>query len=174
MVLPGRSGAKNIQEIHNMSIGRIIVIILLAGLVLFGLIQLVPYGRAHANPTIQAEPNWDSPATRALAVRACYDCHSNETVWPWYSNVAPFSWLIQHDVDEGRRKLNFSAWGQRENEVDHASRLIQRGEMPPSYYGLLHPNAKLTAAEKEQLINGLTQLGGGFGETRDEGSGENN
>lgn len=138
-----------------MSIGRVVVLVLVIGLVLFGLIQLVPYGRDHANPPVVAEPNWDSPATRELAVRACYDCHSNETVWPWYSNIAPVSWLIQRDVDEGRHRLNFSTWGRGEREVDDAARLIHSGEMPPSYFVLLHSGAKLTDAEKEQLINGL-------------------
>ncbi len=76
----------------------------------FGLLQLVPYGRNHTNPPVAAEPAWASAQTRALAVRACFDCHSNETTWPWYSNVAPVSWLIQRDVDEGRRRLNFSEW----------------------------------------------------------------
>jgi hypothetical protein len=66
----------------------IILLILVGG---FLLIQLVPYGRAHANPPVVKEPAWDSPTTRALAKRACFDCHSNETVWPWYTNVAPVS-----------------------------------------------------------------------------------
>jgi mono/diheme cytochrome c family protein len=70
-----------------------------------GAIQLVPYGRDHINPQVTQESRWDSARTRALAARACFDCHSNETVWPWYSNVAPVSWLIQRDVDEGRRAL---------------------------------------------------------------------
>jgi hypothetical protein len=77
-------------------------------LVLAVLIQFVPYGRNHTNPAVIMEPTWDSPQTRQLAVRACYDCHSNETAWPWYTNVAPVSWLTQHDVDDGRHKLNFS------------------------------------------------------------------
>ena len=73
-----------------------------AGVVLLGLIQLVPYGRDHTNPPVTQEVKWDSPRTRELAVGACYDCHSNLTEWPWYSNVAPISWLTQKDVDEGR------------------------------------------------------------------------
>ncbi len=127
---------------------------------LFLLIQLVPYGRSHTNPAIVSEPNWNSPQTRDLAVRACYDCHSNQTIWPWYSNVAPFSWLIQRDVDEGRRRLNFTTWGQGRMEVDRSSRLIQEGEMPPFYYIMLHPSAKLSSAEQQALINGLNQIGG--------------
>ena len=79
-------------------------------------IQLVPYGRAHTSPPVTQEPPWNRPETRALAVRACFDCHSNQTVWRWYSHIAPVSWLVQRDVDEGRRKLNYSEWdrGQRE------------------------------------------------------------
>ncbi|MBI5081140.1 MAG: heme-binding domain-containing protein [Chloroflexi bacterium] len=56
--------------------------------------QLVPVWLLKTNPPVTAEPKWDSEQTRALAKRACFDCHSNETVWPWYSNVAPVSWLI--------------------------------------------------------------------------------
>ncbi|MCX7782465.1 MAG: heme-binding domain-containing protein, partial [Meiothermus sp.] len=74
-------------------------------------IQLVPYGRDHQNPPVVAEPPWDSPQTRALFVRACADCHSNQTRWPWYSHIAPVSWLVQRDVEEGRSKLNLSLWG---------------------------------------------------------------
>lgn len=86
-----------------------IIIIIVVGLVaLFLLIQLIPYGRQHTNPPVVAEPAWDSPQTRDLAVRACFDCLSNDTVWPWYSNVAPISWLVQRDIDEGRQRLNFS------------------------------------------------------------------
>lgn len=66
---------------------------------LFALLQLVPYGRNHTNPPAVSQIAWDSPQTLDLAQRACFDCHSNETKWPWYTNIAPFSWLIQRDVD---------------------------------------------------------------------------
>ena len=62
------------------------------------IIQFVPYGRDHTNPPVIAEPAWDSPQTRALFFRACADCHSNETKWPWYSTIAPASWLITRDT----------------------------------------------------------------------------
>jgi len=84
----------------------LIVLFLLVGVAIA--IQAVPYGRHHGNPPVLAEPSWDSPQTRVLTARACFDCHSNATVWPWYSNIAPISWLVQHDVDEGRRAVNFS------------------------------------------------------------------
>jgi len=118
------------------------------------LIQLVPYGRQHANPPVIQEPQWDSPKTRELAQKACFDCHSNETVWLWYSNVAPVSWLVQRDVDEGREKLNFSDWG-RAREKDEIIEVIQEGEMPMPIYLIMHPEARLTSTEKEALISGL-------------------
>jgi hypothetical protein len=119
------------------------------------LIQFLPYGHDHANPPVAAEPQWDNQQTRDLVTRACYDCHSNQTTWPWYSNIAPVSWLIQHDVDEGRSRLNFTEWNQPQREVDNAARQVQRGAMPPSYYGIMHPTANLTPDEKQALIQGL-------------------
>lgn len=117
--------------------------------------QLVPYGRDHTNPPIVAEPAWDSATTRALAERACFDCHSNETRWPWYSNVAPSSWLVQNHVDEGRRVLNLSEWNRASAEAGEAAEAVREGEMPPRSYVLLHPEARLTDAEREQLARGL-------------------
>ncbi len=131
----------------------------------FLLIQLVPYGHVHNNPPVVNEPNWDSPTTRALAKRACFDCHSNETVWPWYTNIAPISWLTQRDVQEGRHRLNFSNYqgvsGERGDfgvgggAGREVTRVIERGSMPPWYYVMIHPTAGLTAQEKQQLITGL-------------------
>ena len=77
---------------------------------LTAIVQLVPYGRTHTNPRSVAEPPWDSPQTRVLAQRACFDCHSNETKWPWYSDVAPFSWVMKRHVEVGRSVMNFSEW----------------------------------------------------------------
>lgn len=127
----------------------------LLGLVaVLAVIQLVPYGRAHDNPRVVAEPLWDSPATRELAVRACYDCHSNETVWSWYTNIAPISWLTTRDVEEGRQKLNFSEWGSGKEE-DETVEVVLEGEMPPVYYGWVHPSARLTDRDIRQLADGL-------------------
>jgi len=133
--------------------------ILIGMVIIIGLgfiaLQLVPYGRNHTNPPVQAEPKWDSPLTRELAKRACFDCHSNETVWPWYSNIAPVSWLIQRDVEQGRARLNFSQWNLPQREARGAAREVQRGTMPQWYYVLLHPSANLSAEEKQALISGL-------------------
>lgn len=134
----------------------------IASLAVLGLVlaaQLVPYGRDHTNPPVVAEPTWDL-ATRALAERACYDCHSNQTRWPWYSHVAPMSWLVQNHVDEGRRELNFSEWHRASDEAGEAAEAVREREMPPRSYVLLHPAARLTDAEREQLARGLDALGG--------------
>lgn len=137
----------------------ILAVILLGG---FLLLQLVPYGRNHTNPPVVSEPNWDSPETRALAERACFDCHSNESEWPWYSNVAPVSWLVAHDVEEGRSRLNFSEWGSGKEgeEAEEIVRAIRTGAMPPAIFLPMHPEAKLTPAEQEALIQGLSKTTG--------------
>ena len=123
---------------------------------LFALIQAVPYGRNHTNPAVLAEPAWDSPATRALAARACFDCHSNLTKWRWYSNVAPVSWLIQKDVDGGRSQFNFSEWNRPQDvSIGDVVDSIRGGSMPPWFYTLPHPSASLSSAEKDALIRGL-------------------
>lgn len=139
---------------------------LLGGAMLvFAAIQLVPFGRDHQNPPVTGEPSWDSPATKKLFFRACRDCHSNETVWPWYTNIAPASWLAQADVTIGRKKFNVSEWGRTgKNEGDEAAGELRNGSMPPWFYLPAHPEAKLDPAEKEQLIKGLIAT---FGEKED-------
>jgi mono/diheme cytochrome c family protein len=121
----------------------------------FLLIQLVPYGHQHTNPSVVAEPAWNSPQTRELAVRACFDCHSNETKTYWYSGIAPFSWVIQNDIDEGRRRLNFSEWTGNSRNDRESVEAVQRGSMPPIQYTLVHPNARLSDAEKTAFEQGL-------------------
>jgi mono/diheme cytochrome c family protein len=136
---------------------NILSLVLLAIALLF-LIQIIPYGKNYANPPIVREPTWDSADTRALVKRACFDCHSHETTRPWYSRLAPMSWLAQYDVDKGRSELNFSDWrnGSRKAEgVDKMREEINGGEMPPLAYRLAHPEARLQDAEKRKLMNGL-------------------
>ena len=128
-------------------------------------IQLIPYGRNHTNPPVLIEPQWDSPRTRDLFTRACADCHSNETVWPWYSNIAPMSWLVQYDVDEGREKFNVSTGS---GEAEESAEKVADGEMPPGKYLLLHPAAALSTSEKQEFIQGLlATFGGERGEGRE-------
>lgn len=133
------------------------------------LIQLVPFGRDHKNPPVTGEPQWDSPRTKELFDRACLDCHSNETVWPWYSNVAPLSWLLQLDVNIGRSKFNVSEWGREgKNEGEEAAEETRDGKMPPWFYLPAHPEAKLTSAEKDELVKGLAATFGEEGKEKEE------
>jgi hypothetical protein len=104
-----------------------------------------------SNPAVESEVP-APPEIRGLLRRACYDCHSSETVWPWYSQVAPVSWLISHDVREGREKVNFSTWGRydparRARMLRKSGAETAEGEMPPWYYRLMHPEARLTPGE---------------------------
>lgn len=149
--------------------------ILIGVVVLLLLIQVVPYGRNHDNPPVMQEPTWDSPRTRELAVRACFDCHSNETEWLWYHNIAPISWGVQWDVDNGRATMNFSEWNREQDEAKDAAEVIAEGEMPPNRYTIVHPAALLTDAEKEELMQGLArtigaELDGGDDDNRGGGS----
>jgi hypothetical protein len=194
------------------------------GVLLLGFIaiQFVPVNRT--NPPVTTQIKWDSAQTEALATRACMDCHSNQTTWPWYSYVAPASWLIYYDVQRGRQELDLStlgtaggpgqftshsgdlayqvgqilagsgqgegergefrgqrpegqrpegqfqgqrpqqgqqgAGGATRNFSGFAARriqeVIQNGTMPPEKYTLIHPSAKLTDAERQQLLEGFT------------------
>ena len=128
----------------------------LALLLLFVLAQLVPYGRTHDNPQRSVEPAWDSKTTRDLVARACFDCHSNATHWPGYAGIAPSSWLVQSDVDEGRENLNFSEWDKTQQHAVHAANEVREGDMPPLLYRLMHPEARLSDAERAALVQGLT------------------
>lgn len=96
------------------------------------------------------------PEVAAVLSRSCNDCHSNTTVWPWYSNVAPASWLVASDVQEGRRELNFSSWrtydGEKQQELlGEICKQVTSGEMPGRTYVLAHPAARLTQAERENV-----------------------
>jgi hypothetical protein len=122
---------------------------------LFAAAQVVPYGHGRHNPPVVKEPAWDSPVTRTLAKQACFDCHSNETEWPMYSRVAPVSWLIQYDVDEGRAVLNFSEWHRPQEEASESTETVQKGEMPPGIYRAMHAHARLSDADRERLARGL-------------------
>ena len=128
-------------------IAAIVILIILVG------IQFIPVDRT--NPAISQEVQWDSPATRDLAQRACFDCHSNETVWPWYSYVAPISLRLASHVAFGREHLNFSAWDQPNMDLDEVVENIEKGEMPLWDYLLMHPEAKLSDSEKLALIDGF-------------------
>lgn len=117
--------------------------------------QVVPYGRDHTNPPVTQAVRWDSARTEELAAGACLDCHSNLTVWKWYSNIAPFSWLIQRDVEEGRDNLNFSEWDRPQPEVGEIVEAVREGSMPPVQYKPLHSGARLSSEQRDELVRGL-------------------
>ncbi|HRB04735.1 MAG TPA: heme-binding domain-containing protein [Ilumatobacteraceae bacterium] len=153
---------------------RLLPLFLIAGCVTFGAIQLIPYGRDHANPPPTGEPDWSSPRTRELMVNACYGCHSNEVEWPGYSNIAPISWAITDHVEEGRDAVNYSEFATNPGEADETIEVIEEGSMPPAYYTLfgLHSQANLSNVEIAELIAGLQATPGlSDSETQTEGAG---
>ncbi len=98
------------------------------------------------------------PDVEKILKRSCFDCHSNHTVWPWYSNVAPMSWLVVDDVKSGRSKMNFSEWGKmsvskQEIKLDKICEEITEGEMPLKQYLMIHKDAELSQADKDLLCN---------------------
>ncbi len=125
----------------------------LGSLVALSAIQLVTCERT--NPPVTADIRATADVKAVLA-RACYDCHSNETTWPWYSRVAPVSWLVHRDVSEGRAALNFSDWEalppERRSKLQRESgEEVAEGEMPPRLYTPLHPHAVLSSAGKQVI-----------------------
>lgn len=124
------------------------------GAITFGVLQLVPYGRPHTNPPVTQEPAWP-PGAQLLAERACFDCHSNQTVWPWYSHVAPMSWLVFRDTTEGRKQLNFSEWDKPQKAAEDAAKELRDKKMPMAIYLPLHHDAVLSAEERDTLISAL-------------------
>jgi len=134
---------------------------LFAALAGFGLLQFT--SPARSNPPVQNDfiAATAPPAAVAAMVRAaCYDCHSSETRWPWYSRIAPISWTVASDVEYGRTNLNLSAWPAN-NPLRAAKRMetmsedIQSGDMPMKKYTLIHRDARLTDAQRKQLTDWL-------------------
>jgi hypothetical protein len=130
-------------------------IIVLALVVLGGLvtIQFVPIDTS--NPPVTGDVP-SSAAVKAVLRRACYDCHSNETEWPWYSRIAPISWWVARDVRKGRAELNFSTWDQystkqRVKKLKETSETVAEGEMPPWFYLPAHRDARLSAEDRALL-----------------------
>jgi Haem-binding domain len=131
-------------------------------LVLLVLAQLVRVDRT--NPPVMSDVP-APPEVKAALRRACYDCHSNETAWPWYSQVAPISWLLAYDVGEGREDLNFSTWQQydekkRKKKLKETVETVNEGEMPPWYYVLVHPDARLPDRDRQALAAWAAEVGG--------------
>ncbi len=125
---------------------------LLGIVVLFGVAQLVPVDRSNP-PVVREAPI--TPEVRPVFEKACFDCHSHATRWPWYASVAPVSWLVAYDVSHGREELNFSRWPKRTktqlHKLEEMLELVNEDEMPLWYYLPLHPEAKLTDADKQEI-----------------------
>lgn len=125
----------------------------LALVALLFLVQLVPI--YHDNPPHQGEVP-APPEVRAILERSCYDCHSRETRWPWYSFLAPVSWLLSYDVHEAREEMDFTAWDtysekQRSKHFEEIWENVEKGEMPLWYYLPLHPDARLSQEDLARL-----------------------
>jgi hypothetical protein len=142
-----------------MNTKRIIRRTLFVLILVFIAIQFIPVTRS--NPAVTAP--FDQPSeVLEIVSRSCFDCHSNETVWPWYSYVAPVSWLVAHDVNEGREHLNFSEWhSYMEEDIPVIKKEIweeiEEGEMPLGIYLILHSDAKLSEADITVLHDWIRQ-----------------
>ena len=128
--------------------------VLIAGLVVLGGIQFIPVERS--NPPVRTDVSAPGRVENILR-RACYDCHSNETRWPWYSRIAPTSWLVASHVKRGRGDLNFSEWPVFDFELqglayDDIRKQVSEERMPLWSYTLVHRNARLSAADREVLL----------------------
>ena len=129
----------------NKSLGSIGILLLA--------IQLSPIDRE--NPPV-SENVPAPPAVREVLERSCYDCHSNQSHWPWYGYVAPFSWLVAYDIEEARDHINFSAWDDYDEDeridiIQDAWEEVEEGEMPPFFYLPLHPDAVLDEGDRALL-----------------------
>jgi len=129
---------------------------------LLALVVMQFFRPARTNPTSDPSVSFEAVVKPPQEVvsslkRACNDCHSNQTVWPWYSNIAPISWLVQSHVDGGRSSLNFSAWDKpQDTSISDIVEAIRSGSMPTWDYKLMHPSANLSSSQKAALIKGLT------------------
>ncbi len=149
-----RASTTSASKLTNM---RLLTVIFAASLGTMVVIQAIPYGRSHSNPPITGEPQWATPRTRELMVRACFGCHSNEVEYPSYASVAPISWIVTAHVSEGREKVNYSEFDSRQRGADETVEVVKEGSMPPAYYTRFgrHPEANLTNAELQELLVGL-------------------
>lgn len=138
---------------------------LLAFAILFVVMQVIR--PSMTNPpvdesrTLQAKAQIP-PEVYGILERACNDCHSNKTEWPWYSQVAPVSWYLSNHVSEGRRELNISDWAKYDarraaRKLDEICDQVKSGEMPIKSYLLIHPKAKLSDADRQSICNWTEQ-----------------
>jgi hypothetical protein len=132
---------------------KILKIIILSLVVVLLLAQFIRIDKS--NPPVRSD--LASGSAKPLLHRACYNCHSNETIWPWYASVAPASWLVGRDVREARSHLNFSEWGTydsgtRSHKLRGIAEEVRGGDMPPWYYSFVHRDSRLSASERNQIL----------------------
>ncbi|HUN09705.1 MAG TPA: heme-binding domain-containing protein [Aggregatilineales bacterium] len=126
----------------------------------FALLQVFPIGSIRPvfarepNPPVTATITWDSAETERLARIACFDCHSNETVYPWYAQVAPISWLVTRDVNRGREAMNFSEDAPTDYDLEDLKWHLYN-DMPPRIYLVTHRDAVFTDEQKSTLFAGF-------------------
>lgn len=150
---------------------------LIVGAVVVGgflIAQLIPVPRE--NPPVAVDVGAPE-AVRATLRASCYDCHSHETRWPWYSRIAPVSWVVARDVVEGREHLNFSTWdgysaARQQKLLGKAGEEIREGEMPTWGYRLAHPEARLSVESREALLDWLRAVSPSAGPDHEAGSEE--
>ena len=138
---------------------RVLVRVVVVALALLAAAQLVPYGWWHENPPVTRAAVFPSAEAEALARGACMDCHSNETDWPAYSYVAPMSWLVRRDVEDGRDVLNLSELDrEQEADLDDAADEVADRSMPPRQYQLAHADARLSDEERRVLVEAFEAM----------------
>jgi hypothetical protein len=126
----------------------------------FLILQIIPIGSLRPalarveNPAVSVRIDWDSAETEQLTRAACFDCHSNETTYPWYAHIAPVSWLVSWDVNRGRQAMNFSVDAPTDYDLADLEWHVTH-DMPPSIYVIMHPEANLTEDQKALLLAGF-------------------
>lgn len=140
--------------------------IFIGGFLIFALMQLIRIDKSVPDINMQNDfIGMTNPPenVKTILKNACYDCHSYETKYPWYAEIAPVSWMLKKHINEGREEMNFSLWGtysakKADHKLEEAVELVEEGEMPLSSYTMAHEEAKLTKEQKDTLIDWLKSL----------------
>ena len=146
---------------------KIIKKILFIGLIIFLLMQLYQPARNESfeqDITANFTKVYNVPKNvEAILRTSCYDCHSNNTNYPWYSNIQPVRFFMEHHIKEAKEDLNFSEWGnyskrKQENKLDRIVKQIKSDEMPLASYTLIHKNARLTTVQKKEVMDWISKI----------------
>ena len=137
--------------------------VLLAIVVVLGLVQFIPYDRQEATTDAALAFETDNVEVQSILDKACMDCHSNTTTYPWYANITPVNYWIDGHIEHGREELNFSEWKSYPVEdqnhlAKEAAEIVEKKEMPMLFYWLIHWDAKLTDKERKTLIEHFNSI----------------